>query len=138
MAVATKHKPTIDTKRLAEADKLGQSPTRSFNCHGATAYVTHLADTNDLRWIQPDDMAPLLQNNTTEIQPLDIQRGDILALFDSRHNDFDKLIHTATYLGQGNYWHKRGSAASEHTTLSGVIDTYNEYVHLQHYRRKDN
>lgn len=96
--------------------------TQDFNCWGATQYVLRVRDT--LAWIEIDEMSDWLIENTEVVKTPEV--GDILTLFFAIPFDKDKrmLLHTAVYLGDGEYLHKLGQSKAERATKRQVIAHY--------------
>lgn len=109
---------TLNKRRVYYANRAGQVRTghwRGFNCWGATKFV--LGANDRLEWVNGWEMQRWLKLATGEIyRPA--KAGDILAVWEYG------LSHTAVYLGNGKYFHKRESNTSEITTLAGVRKIY--------------
>lgn len=110
---------TLKRNRLYYANSRGKTVyyREDFNCWGATAFV--LGITDNLRWIENYKMMEILTEKTEIVRTEEIQRGDILVIYESKW-----LHHTAVYLGRGKYFHKRGMNTSEITDIDGVIAIY--------------
>lgn len=65
-------------------------------------------------------MKRILLENTITIEPQDVKRGDILAVWEDEYY----LEHTAVYLGRGKYFHKMGQNSSEITDINGIKSVY--------------
>lgn len=88
-----------------------------FNCWGATLFV--LGVKTRLYWEDELAMDRWLEENTKELyRPR--KKGDILVVKDL----FGILKHTAVYMGDGKYFHKRGGGIAEVTNLEGVRKVY--------------
>lgn len=108
---------TLANTRLTEVFQNAKDRgTRSYNCWGATMY---LLDGGELRWVEDGEMKRYIDSDRFEDIDKPTQVGDVLVIKDGK-----ELIHTATYLDNGNYLHKKGSNVSELAKLEQIRDTY--------------
>lgn len=110
----------LNNERLNTANEQGAYPTWGFNCWGATLFV--LEGDDSLRWVEDDEMTDWLYDNTDPIEE-PTKDGDILVLW-----RYGSLWHTAVYMGEGQYFHKKGSNEAEITDISGVFGAYREHT----------
>ena len=107
----------LNRSNLDYADNIGNNGGIEFNCWGGTLFV--LGKIEELKWVYSDDMEMFLEENTKVIDEDKLQIGDILALYDC-----NGLVHTATHIGNNEYWHKKGSCRSEFTSKQEVLNCY--------------
>lgn len=109
---------TLNKHRVYYANRTGQTRTGfwgGFNCWGATLFT--LGARRKLEWVECREMENWLMENTRPIhRPR--KQGDILVV--ERYD----LEHTAVYIGDGKYFHKRGPNTAEITDLAGVRRIY--------------
>lgn len=106
----------LNRRRVYHANNRGKHSTYDFNCWGATLYV--LGDRDRLKWVDHREMDEFLVEETEPIyRPA--KKGDILTV-----SVWGRLTHTAVYMGNGRYFHKRGSNSAEITNLAGVRKIY--------------
>ena len=110
----------VKNNRLYYSNQKGKYGTRKFNCWGSTAFVLGIRDR--LYWLGMYEMEAILEEYTDVIEETDIQRGDILTIYDQ-----GGLTHTAIYLGRGRYFQKKGGNNSEITDIGGVFEIYGDY-----------
>ena len=104
--------------------------TKDFNCWGATQYVLRARDT--LGWVEVKEMASWIRGNTKEVKQA--STGDILVLW-KRGITGKALVHTAVYLGDGQYLHKIGSRHAERTSKMRVVNHYKNMIDGHEIRR---
>lgn len=114
--------------------------TKDFNCWGASQYVLKARDT--LGWVENQEMTDWLEENTEIVKKPEV--GDILTLFNTgmwfdgqRFHFGRRLVHTAVYLGDGEYLHKLGQSRAERVAQRTVFKAYkNSYDEHQLRRLK--
>lgn len=110
----------LNPRRVNYANSRGNNAPsiHRFNCYGATRFV--LGQAKRLYWTTFSEMQRWLDDNTIKIYRPS-KPGDIVTV----HVYRDKwLQHTAVYIGNGKYFHKKGSNISEITDLKGIRQTY--------------
>lgn len=115
---------TLNVSNLNKTVKLSKKYTWDFNCWGATQYI--LDKNPELEWIDKEAMEEFLDDNTVIIEKEDLKRGDILCLYDSIG-----LSHTAVYIRNGVYFHKKGCNNGEYATLESITDIYYNYEYIE-------
>ena len=105
----------INKDRMQMVLALGS--TSVVNCWGATKYV--LGKAREMEWVDEKVMKRWLKSKTTEISHRGLVMGDIVSLWDD-----GRLIHTATYLGRGVWFHKIGANYSAKQKLADVLAIY--------------
>ena len=108
----------LNKSNITEMTKKGSS--FNFNCWGATRYALGLTDRPI--WECQHEMEEFLGDETSDITG-NLQKGDILSLWD----EWDNLMHTATYVGGGLYWHKVGAQHARYNTKKEIIELYEEF-----------
>jgi cell wall-associated NlpC family hydrolase len=121
----------LSNKRVGRANQKGANGTYDFNCWGATLYVLNVSRT--LTWVEEHVMQEFLVKRTDKIKTEDIQEGDIFVMYGETW--FGYLQHTAVYIGEGMYFHKRGSKHSEITNLEDIFEIYPYNPADCHHRR---
>ena len=106
---------TLIKSRVDRANIKGALPTIDFNCWGATLFVLGQSDT--LEWVDSWHMINWLCRETKPIKKA-TSLGDILVISDH------SLEHTATYIGRGLWFHKRGSNKAEILSMAEVLEIY--------------
>lgn len=122
----------LNIKNIRHGHSLAKEKYDSrFNCWGATLYG--LGIINNLEWVLQHDMENFLEEDTMLINENELQRGDILALY----NEYGGIEHTALYIGKGVFWHKIGNQKSEFASKNKVIMTYDYCIDIDktEYRR---
>lgn len=108
--------------------------TWRLNCWGATLMV--LQKMQEPEWVSEHKMQNWLDEQQPIIPQLDLlQKGDIVAMYDAHK----MLVHTATYEGNGMYWHKPGAQPACIQPLQAIVDTYlnwHSQISLHWYRVK--
>jgi len=115
----------LNTERVNIANERGKDGwDNTFNCWGATLYCLNMD--SELLWIDKEEMTEFLDIHTKEIDDApNLKVGDILAMYrDDDHYYGSGLCHTAVYLGNGKYFHKKGGGISEITDEIGILDSY--------------
>lgn len=92
-------------QQMKDATWDGYNP--KFNCWGATQYA--LGQRKRWGWVGAEVMWRWINTKTTPVEG-ELQEGDVLVISCATYN---KLIHTAVYMGNGKWFHKRG----RHDTL---------------------
>lgn len=113
----------------AKAESIGSNGL--FNCWGATLYVLNKIET--LEWIDGYEMRHFLDNETFSIDESQLQIGDILVL-NSEYAPEGELLHTAVYIGNNLFYHKRGQCNSAEASLAEILEEYCDYISIE-YRR---
>ena len=116
----------LNKQRVYYSNRKGRFPTWGFNCWGATMFVLNV--TARLRWVYEWNMREFLEEETEAVVDK-IQAGDILVMWSGFN-----LWHTAVYIGNHKFFHKKGSNCAEITTLDGVKREYPEADRIE-YRR---
>ena len=110
----------LNRRRVYHANSRAKYPTGAFNCWGATLFV--LGEIDRLRWVELTEMSSWIRERTKEVEQEEIMIGDVVVLtYDDSLYD---LEHTATYIGNGKFFHKKGSNYGEITDLDGVYESY--------------
>lgn len=124
----------LNISNVNEAHELGKEGNADFNCWGETLFSLGYSDT--LCWVNGEYMTKWLNVNTIVIPLENMQRGDILVLWQTENKKI--LEHTAVYVGKGIFFHKRGSAISEFATMEHIKEIYweGEYSEIRRYVRK--
>lgn len=127
--------PTVLNKtNLKIANKEGKGQNASFNCWGATLFV--LNATNCLEWTNDYEMEYFLETKTFPIYEYQLKEGDILVLYGDEYFGENQLSHTAVYIGNGEYWHKKGELEAETIRLEEILDIYYDYDRIEYRRIK--
>lgn len=112
----------------------GRYGNSNFNCWGATLYL--LTKTQKLRWIERQKMQRFLEERTITVRGKR-QVGDIVVLYyaPSWLPDGERVLtHTAVYVGNDEYIHKKGGNISEITDIRGIKKSY-RYINVVERRR---
>lgn len=128
----------INQSNLEEAHERGKEGNGRFNCYCTSLFV--LGKREELYWIDCPEITVFINNNTIEVT--EIQEGDILVMYakdnlkeylEQQNEDGLIIIHTAVYIGNEEWFHKKGGNGSSFVTEEEVRDSYdNEYCN---YRR---
>jgi hypothetical protein len=109
-------------RKVSYANNSNNRVRSDYNCWGATQFVLGFA--KRLRWIENHEMYEWLNENTHRIYRPS-KWGDILAIYYSDADDRPwGLKHTAVYMGNGQYFHKRGACPAQIVTLKEIKETY--------------
>ena len=102
-------------------------PDNAYNCWGATQKFFQPRQ-NKLHWADENEMKDWLETYTVKCNP---KKHNIVAIYDN-----EGLIHTAVHIGQGKYYHKRGSYTAEIApSINEVLDTYSGHVEYRLYAK---
>jgi len=133
-------KTILNETRMNEAKEQGKGGTSQFNCWGCTLFILDISE--DLYWVDNEEITKFIDCNTSIIIKPKI--GDILVLYvypdvewlDEEDVDPDilRISHTAVYVGDGKWFHKRGCNQSEFVTEKEIKEVYYEYE-IREYRR---
>jgi len=91
--------------------------TRKLNCWGATLLL--LKEKRRLGWVSEERMEKFLKQKTMNVNK-GFKIGDIAVFRDG----YDVLQHTATYVGNGEWFHKRGGLDSRKERLLEIAKDY--------------
>lgn len=90
-----------------------------FNCWGATQYA--LGERKKYAWITERVMCQWICEKTVKVEKNSLKIGDILVI---SCNEYNKLIHTAVYIGNGKWFHKQGKFETSIMTKEEIIKIY--------------
>lgn len=121
---------TLNMQNVKISKKLADNGVAWFNCWGATLFC--LNEIEELEWISQTEMEDYLNTHTVKVDNK-FKKGDILALFnedDEYVRELEEfsgecgLLHTAVYLYQDKFFHKRGGLNAEIATLEQILADY--------------
>lgn len=102
-------------------------PDFGFNCWGATLHA--IGEAKSPFWADIKKMTSFLEKKTV-INEGNLKKGDILVIWNqSEVEEEGELVHTATYVGGGRWFHKMGANNSYYDTKKNVINPYKRYCH---------
>lgn len=123
----------INERNLKVAHEKGRMGSGRFNCYCTSLFV--LGKREELYWIDCPEITEFINNDTAEVTR--VKRGDILVMYaEDIYGDYveqqneDKLIivHTAVYMGNGEWFHKEGGGLSSFTDKKGILNSYGYQV----------
>jgi len=116
----------LNGTNIKKAHRQGKDGTCEFNCWGTTLFI--LSQTDKLEWVGSTYMKPFLKNKTMPKVNQGFEKGDILVLWGNAWHsngvEHKELIHTAVYVGNGKFFHKKGMDESCYDTLEDVLHSY--------------
>jgi hypothetical protein len=97
--------------------------TRKLNCWGATLLI--LKEKNRLEWVTARRMDKFLKRRTKNVNDANkgLKLGDILVIRDKD----SELVHTAVYVGNDNWFHKRGALNSQYDHSRDIVLRYKRF-----------
>lgn len=120
----------INERNLEIAHNEGKTGNGGFNCWNATLFV--LGKTDELYWSDNFEIADFINEETFTIPSP--SKWDILVLYDfpssywAEEQGIDpeilRICHTAVYIGNGQWFHKRGESQSEFATENEIKEIY--------------
>ncbi len=127
MINATRLKQALEKVEQAKQERIKQGLTpdkplidRDYNCHGLTLWL--LGHESSLKWVETDTFEQFLKIvKKQEAKKPERKKGELLVIAVDDHSN----SHSAIYLGDGKYLHKKGSGQIEILEWPEVRKTYN-------------
>lgn len=116
----------LSQNRINQMTKAASSGyNNKFNCWGATKFA--LGHLTKYQWVKEDAMMAWLNQKTFQLKPrAKLQSGDILVI--QKSNGY--LLHTAIYLGNRLWFHKKGKFETGSESKLKIINTYTSDMYL--------